>query len=89
MSESCNQNCNSCSDDCADRKTDLFEKPHELSCIKKVIGIVSGKGGVEPGFRGQNPQAVWTDDTNGAPFSSLLDFCLERPSLLSHLPATR
>ena len=49
MSESCNQDCNACSDDCAERKQkpkDFFEKPHELSNIKKVIGIVSGKGGV-------------------------------------------
>lgn len=48
MSENCNQTCNTCSDDCADRKepVDFTEKPHELSNIKKVIGIVSGKGGV-------------------------------------------
>ncbi|QVK18212.1 P-loop NTPase [Mycoplasmatota bacterium] len=49
MSELCDQNCNTCSDDCADRKepkTDFSEKPHELSKIKKVIGVVSGKGGV-------------------------------------------
>ncbi len=48
MSENCNQNCNTCSDECADRKeqTDFTAKPHELSNIKKVIGIVSGKGGV-------------------------------------------
>ena len=49
MSENCNQSCSSCGEDCADRKeakTDLREKPHELSNIKKVIGIVSGKGGV-------------------------------------------
>lgn len=49
MSETCNQNCGSCSQDCADRKeqqTDFTEMPHELSSIKKVIGIVSGKGGV-------------------------------------------
>jgi Mrp family chromosome partitioning ATPase len=49
MSENCNQNCNSCSDDCDERKEqkiDFSEKPHELSSIKKVIGIVSGKGGV-------------------------------------------
>lgn len=49
MSENCNQNCNSCSDDCEERreqKTDFSEKPHELSRIKKVIGIMSGKGGV-------------------------------------------
>lgn len=49
MSENCNQNCNSCGSDCADRKekkNDFAVQPHELSKIKKVIGIVSGKGGV-------------------------------------------
>jgi Mrp family chromosome partitioning ATPase len=48
MSENCNQNCNTCSDECSDRKEkpDFSVKPHELSNIKKVIGIVSGKGGV-------------------------------------------
>lgn len=49
MSENCNEACSSCSEDCAVRKenpTDFSEKPHELSHIKKVIGIVSGKGGV-------------------------------------------
>ncbi len=49
MSETCDQSCSTCSEDCADRKEqkkDLSERPHELSNIKKVIGIVSGKGGV-------------------------------------------
>lgn len=49
MSENCNQSCSSCGEDCADRKeakTDFREKMNELSNIKKVIGIVSGKGGV-------------------------------------------
>jgi Mrp family chromosome partitioning ATPase len=49
MSENCNQNCNSCSESCSSRKeskTDFHIQPHELSRIKKVIGIVSGKGGV-------------------------------------------
>lgn len=49
MSENCNQNCESCSEECNERresKTDFSEKPHELSSIKKVIGVVSGKGGV-------------------------------------------
>jgi len=49
MSEKCEQNCESCSDECKERtasKTDFSEKPHELSKIKKVIGVVSGKGGV-------------------------------------------
>ncbi len=49
MSDICGENCNSCSDDCDDRKeqeTDFSEKPHELSKINKVIGVISGKGGV-------------------------------------------
>ena len=49
MSEDCNQSCSSCSEDCAERKeqkTDFSEKLHEMSSVKKVIGVVSGKGGV-------------------------------------------
>ncbi len=49
MSETCENNCSSCSSDCNERKekqTDFTEKPHEMSNIKKVIGVVSGKGGV-------------------------------------------
>lgn len=49
MSENCNNNCSSCGQNCSDRKenfNDFSEKAHELSKIKKVIGIVSGKGGV-------------------------------------------
>ena len=44
MSE-CNHNCQECSQkDCGSR--DLHENPNALSNIKKVIGVVSGKGGV-------------------------------------------
>lgn len=46
MSEKCNKDCSSCKLECSDRKSNFLEKPHELSKIKKVIGIVSGKGGV-------------------------------------------
>ncbi len=49
MSENCNQVCSSCSEDCAERKeqrSDFKENPHEMSNIKKVFAIVSGKGGV-------------------------------------------
>lgn len=49
MSEKCNQSCGSCSENCAERKdekTDFSEKPHDMSSIKKVIAVVSGKGGV-------------------------------------------
>ncbi len=46
MSE-CNHNCSGCSENCSERDPKSFlEKPHELSNIKKVIGVVSGKGGV-------------------------------------------
>ena len=49
MSEECNHDCSSCQANCESRKTDpkdMLEKPHEMSSIKKVIGVVSGKGGV-------------------------------------------
>lgn len=47
MSENCSHNCESCQSDCASRTAEsLIVKPHELSKIKKVIGVVSGKGGV-------------------------------------------
>lgn len=44
----CNHNCSSCSQgNCADRTQEsLLIKPHEKSSIKKIIGVVSGKGGV-------------------------------------------
>ena len=46
MSE-CTHDCSSCGESCSERKEEsLIAKPHELSDIKKVIGIVSGKGGV-------------------------------------------
>jgi Mrp family chromosome partitioning ATPase len=47
MSEECSHNCESCGKDCGERtKESLLEKPHDGSHIKKVIGVVSGKGGV-------------------------------------------
>ena len=48
MSDNCTSNCQSCSKEgCGDRKAESFlVKPHSGSRIKKVIGIVSGKGGV-------------------------------------------
>ncbi len=42
----CTHDCSSCGEKCSERKESLIEKPHELSKIKKVIGVVSGKGGV-------------------------------------------
>ena len=46
MSE-CTHNCSTCSASCSSRNAEsLLVKPHELSRIKKVIGVCSGKGGV-------------------------------------------
>lgn len=46
MSE-CTHNCSTCGENCSSRQPEsLIEQPHPLSKIKKVIGIVSGKGGV-------------------------------------------
>ena len=47
MAKSCTHNCSSCSSNCSSRKEEsLLKQPHKNSKIKKVIGIVSGKGGV-------------------------------------------
>ena len=47
MNEECNHQCEGCEADCPEREeADFREAPHELSRIKKVIGVVSGKGGV-------------------------------------------
>ena len=48
MSENCTHDCSTCSSNCASRQQpeDFHEAPHALSSIKKVIGVVSGKGGV-------------------------------------------
>ncbi len=47
MAENCSHNCSSCSSNCASRKEEsLLKQPHKKSKIKKVIGVVSGKGGV-------------------------------------------
>jgi len=42
--ENCTHNCSNCDKKCEER--DMHEKLHEGSSVKKVIGIVSGKGGV-------------------------------------------
>ena len=47
MSE-CTHDCSSCSSDCSDRTSpqSFLAEPNKKSNVKKVIGIVSGKGGV-------------------------------------------
>lgn len=47
MSE-CTHNCETCGEACPSKQSpeSMLEKPHELSKIKKVIAVMSGKGGV-------------------------------------------
>lgn len=47
MSNGCNRDCASCSENCAERDPNSFlAKTKDTNHIKKVIGIASGKGGV-------------------------------------------
>ena len=49
MSEACNHDCSNCSKNCSDRDKpqSLLVEQNAESDIKKVIGVVSGEGGVE------------------------------------------
>ena len=51
MSEECTHDCSTCSQNCSSREgkkdpKSFLKAPHEMSNIKKVIAVVSGKGGV-------------------------------------------
>ena len=42
----CSGNCSSCGESCSDRKPEsLLAEPNKKSNVKKVIAVVSGKGG--------------------------------------------
>ena len=49
MSENCTHDCSSCGENCSSRtqeRTSFLEPLNPASSVKKVIGVVSGKGGV-------------------------------------------
>ena len=47
MSETCTHDCSTCGANCSSREAEPMLKPaHPKSHVKKVIGVVSGKGGV-------------------------------------------
>ena len=47
MAEGCTHNCSTCSSNCSSRNAESLLAPlNELSSVKHVIGVVSGKGGV-------------------------------------------
>ena len=45
MSE-CTHDCSTCKENCSERKVDFRKPLHEGAAVKKVIAVVSGKGGV-------------------------------------------
>lgn len=73
MSENCTHDCSTCGSKCSE--ADLREAPHEMSRIKKVIGVVSGKGGVGKSLvtgmlavlanRGRHAAAIMDADITG------------------------
>ncbi len=44
----CSNNCSSCGENCPSRKEpqSFLAQPHEMSSVRNVVGVVSGKGGV-------------------------------------------
>ncbi len=51
MEKECNHDCENCEEVCDEKETGIQKlEPNESSSIKKVIGIVSGKGGVGKSF---------------------------------------
>ena len=44
--ENCTHNCSTCSANCSSKKESLLAPQNKLSNVKKVIAVVSGKGGV-------------------------------------------
>ena len=49
MSENCSHDCNTCKENCNNRTIEK-EMQNEKSNVKKVIGVISGKGGVGKSF---------------------------------------
>ena len=50
MSENCNHDCSNCASKCENEKKDFRLPQNANSNVKKVIGVVSGKGGVGKSF---------------------------------------
>jgi Mrp family chromosome partitioning ATPase len=66
MSENCDQCCSECEEECTNKQesaSDFLENPHKMSRINKVIGIVSGKGGVGKSL--DNIHACRRDESKG------------------------
>lgn len=80
MAENCNQDCGSCSSVCEEEQNPeiSFEKLNDLSRVKKVIAIVSGKGGVGKSL----VTGLMAKKTNDAGYNvAILDADITGPSI--------
>ena len=80
MSEKCDQACSSCASGCEEQQEPeiTFEKLNDLSRVKKVIAIVSGKGGVGKSL----VSALMAKKTNDAGYNvAILDADITGPSI--------
>ena len=79
MSENCSHDCSSCSESCSSRENkSLIKKPHEFSDIKKVIAVVSGKGGVG---KSMTCALLAAASQNGGKVTAVMDADITGPSI--------
>ena len=83
MSEQCTHNCETCGVDCASRSSaqkqqDFKVNAHPLSNIKKVIAVVSGKGGVGKSLV---TSLLAVDMNRAGKHSAILDADITGPSI--------
>ena len=85
MSGECTHDCSSCGENCASREKPpgFIEKPHESANIKKVIAVVSGKGGVGKSM----VTSLWLSPCDGGALTRLFSTpilpALQSPPLLA------
>ena len=86
MSENCTHNCSSCGSNCPSRdKKSLIKSPHKLSDIKKVIAVVSGKGGVG---KSMTCALLATASQNSGKVTAVMDADITGPSIPKMLGVT-
>ena len=84
MAENCTHDCSSCSADCSSR--DLRVPANAMSSIKRVIAVVSGKGGVGKSTVTASLAAAMAKKAAGWPFGRLTLPALH-PDRVWHPPA--
>lgn len=80
MASNCSHDCSSCGEGgCSSRKKEsLIKKPHEMSDIKKVIAVVSGKGGVG---KSMTSALLATAAQNSGKVTAVMDADITGPSI--------